>query len=411
MSEPAETVELRAEPRSQMLGEAGGRAAAAAGALWLAGLAIAVNGGADGAALALLGAGTVVACFVLVPRGLALMRRHAGLLSSALLVVLGLLAIAAVSGGWLVRDWLAALVRLVPVLLVVTAACGGLVLLADAGRARLGAGGERTPWRRLTGDRATVPGSPWRAAAGLALVGLASLLGVAVLGSYAGGARAVTVVLALGIVAAALLVAGVPVVIAGLARADQTRVQAARDDERQQVAAHLHDSVLQTLALVQRQAHDPAAVARLARRQETELRAWMAGEAAPGTDTLSGALRAAVAEVEDEAGVTVEVTILGDRLLDKPGEALVAAAREALRNAVRHAGAGPIFVFAQAGPDHAEAFVRDEGAGFVLADVPTERRGVRDAIVGRMAAAGGEARVDSVPGEGTEVALRIGARG
>ena len=107
----------------------------------------------------------------------------------------------------------------------------------------------------------------------------------------------------------------------------------------------------------------------------------------------------------------IEVTILGDRPLDRVGEALAAAAREALRNAARHAPGAPVFVFADIAPGRAEVFVRDDGPGFVCADVPTERRGVRDAIVGRMAAAGGRATVESAPGEGTEVALTIGGRG
>ena len=166
--------------------------------------------------------------------------------------------------------------------------------------------------------------------------------------------------------------------------------------------------MLQTLALVQRQAHDPAAVARLARRQEHELRAWMAGEVELGSETLGAALRAAVAEVEDDAGAIVELTDPRRPPAGPPTEALAAAAREALRNAARHAPGAPIFVFAQASADGAEVFVRDEGPGFELATVPTERRGVRDSIVGRMAAVGGSAVVESRPGEGTEIALRIG---
>ncbi len=199
-----------------------------------------------------------------------------------------------------------------------------------------------------------------------------------------------------------------PLVIAGLARADRSRMEDAREDERRRVAAHLHDSVLQTLALMQRQAHDPGAVSRLARRQEHELRAWMAGEVELGSETLGAALRDAVADVEDEYGVVVEQTILGDRPLDRQAEALAAAAREALRNAARHAPGAPLYLFAQAGADGAEVFVRDDGPGFDLALVPTERRGVRDSVIGRMAAAGGSAAVESWPGEGTEIALRIG---
>ena len=117
--------------------------------------------------------------------------------------------------------------------------------------------------------------------------------------------------LVLGGGAAAII--AVPLLIAGLARSDRARLTTAREDERRRVAAHLHDSVLQTLALVQRQAHDPAAVARLARRQEHELRAWMAGEVELGAETLGAALRKAVAEVEDDHDAVVELTILGDR--------------------------------------------------------------------------------------------------
>src|SRR5215218_3717082 len=137
----------------------------------------------------------------------------------------------------------------------------------------------------------------------------------------------------------------------------------------------------------------------------------MAGEIELGSETLGAALREAVAEVEDDYDAIVELTILGERALDRPTEALAAATREALRNAARHAAGAPIFVFVQASPDGAEVFVRDEGPGFELGAVPTERRGVRDSIVGRMAAVGGSAVIDTSPGEGTEVALRIGVTG
>ena len=184
-----------------------------------------------------------------------------------------------------------------------------------------------------------------------------------------------------------------PLLIAGLARSDRARLTTAREDERRRVAAHLHDSVLQTLALVQRQAHDPAAVQRLARRQEHELRAWMAGEVELGAETLGAALREAVAEVEDDHGAVVELTILGDRGLDRADRgagrrgARGAAQRRAPRARARRSSSSP-----RPRPDGAEVFVRDEGPGFELAAVPTERRGVRDSIVGRMAAVGGQRR-------------------
>jgi signal transduction histidine kinase len=290
------------------------------------------------------------------------------------------------------------------------AAAGGLVLIADAVRVRLGLG-VSAPWEEMTAagqdpDRA---GMPWRAVAGALLVGWAAFLGIGLAGPYVAGNLGLQLVLLMLVAMAAATVIGTPLLIAALTRRDREQVGGAWEDERRRFAAHLHDSVLQTLALVQRQAHDPVAVARLARRQEHALRAWMAGTAELLSETLAGALRVAVADVEDEHDVTVEVSIIGDRSLDAGGEALVAATREALRNAARHAAAAPIFVFAQIEARAVEVFVRDEGAGFELAEVPAERRGLRDAVIGRMAAAGGSATVESVAGEGTEVALRLGA--
>jgi signal transduction histidine kinase/phage shock protein PspC (stress-responsive transcriptional regulator) len=182
-----------------------------------------------------------------------------------------------------------------------------------------------------------------------------------------------------------------------------------RSQERAEVAAHLHDSVLQTLALVQKRADDPRAVATLARRQERELRAWLSGapEARPD-ERLGDALRAAAAEVEDAHGVPVEVVTVGDRDLDDRHRALVAAAREALANAARHSGSEePIALFAEVEDGRTEVFVRDRGKGFDPAAVGAARRGVRESIVGRMARHGGRAAVQSTPGSGTEVELVI----
>jgi phage shock protein PspC (stress-responsive transcriptional regulator) len=180
-----------------------------------------------------------------------------------------------------------------------------------------------------------------------------------------------------------------------------------RSQERAEVAAHLHDSVLQTLALVQKQADDPRAVATLARRQERELRSWLSGapEARPD-DCLADALRAAAAEIEEAHGVPVEVVTVGDHDLDDRHRALVAAAREALANAVRHsASAEPIALFMEVAGGRTEVFVRDRGVGFDAAAVPEDRRGVRESIMGRMARHGGRAAVHSTPGQGTEVEL------
>ena len=399
------TLELP-RPARGFIADPVGRVTALAGLLLLGALALALGDGGATAPLAMAGAGAVLALFVLVPRGLAAARRHPALLLGAIVAAspVALIALTGYLGDNRYLYGLSDLVRaLLPLSIVALAALGGLVLVAEDLRVRLQPTG-LTPWQRITGTPDTP--APWRAVAGLALVALSAILALGFAGAN-GGDVFVLFVLAAG----ALAFVMTPLLIAGFARADRARVDDAREDERRRVAAHLHDSVLQTLALVQRQAHDPAAVARLARRQEHELRAWMAGEVELGSETLGAALRAAVAEVEDDADALVELTVLGDRRLDRATEALAAAAREALRNAARHAPGAPIFVFCQADADGAEVFVRDEGPGFELSSVPTERRGVRDSIVGRMAAVGGSAVVETRPGEGTEVALRIGVVG
>jgi signal transduction histidine kinase len=178
-----------------------------------------------------------------------------------------------------------------------------------------------------------------------------------------------------------------------------------RAQERAEVAAHLHDSVLQTLALIQRRPDDPAEVAQLARRQERDLRAWLNADETAAADTLHGALVRAATEIEERHGVEVEVVCVGDRPLDDDTAALAAAAREAILNAAKFAGAGRIDVYAEASGERAEVFVRDRGAGFDPAAVPDDRRGVRESIVGRMARHGGRAEIRSQPGGGTEVEL------
>jgi signal transduction histidine kinase len=185
----------------------------------------------------------------------------------------------------------------------------------------------------------------------------------------------------------------------------EERAERIRSQERAEVAAHLHDSVLQTLALVQR-SDDPQQVAALARRQERELRAWLAGRPAPGqARTLEAALEAAAVEVEDNHGVPVEVVVVGDRDLDPAVEAVVAAAREAITNAAKFAGGSTVDVYAEATPARLQVFVRDRGPGFDPDAVPGDRRGVRESIVGRMERHGGRARITSAAGSGTEVEL------
>jgi signal transduction histidine kinase len=194
----------------------------------------------------------------------------------------------------------------------------------------------------------------------------------------------------------------------GMARAlTAERTARIRAQERAEVAAHLHDSVLQTLALIQRRAGDPAEVAQLARRQERDLRAWLNADETAAADTLHGALLRIATEIEEQHGVEVEVVCVGDRALDDDTAALAAAAREAILNAAKFAGAARIDVYAEASDERAEVFVRDRGAGFDVGAVPADRRGVRESIVGRMERHGGQAHVRSAPGEGTEVELTL----
>lgn len=180
-----------------------------------------------------------------------------------------------------------------------------------------------------------------------------------------------------------------------------------REQERAEVAAHLHDSVLQTLALIQKRAADPREVAGLARKQERELRSWLQGAAAPHDETVAAALAGVAAEIEELHGVPVEVVTVGDGELDAPLQAVVKAAREALTNAAKFASAERIDLFAEVRPDSIEVFVRDRGVGFDTQTVPEDRRGLRDSIVGRMERHHGLATVRSRPGEGTEVELRM----
>jgi signal transduction histidine kinase len=209
------------------------------------------------------------------------------------------------------------------------------------------------------------------------------------------------------VVAALALVFGPWMLRQGRALAAE-RAERIRSQERAEMAAHVHDSVLQTLALVQRRAGDPRAVASLARKQERELRGWLSGERpTAGAATLAAALRAAAEEIEEERGVSVEVVTVGDAPLDERLEALVAAAREALTNAAKFSGAERIDLFAEADDARVEVFVRDRGSGFDPDAVAADRRGVRESIVGRMERFRGNARVTSAPGEGTEVELTM----
>jgi signal transduction histidine kinase len=183
-----------------------------------------------------------------------------------------------------------------------------------------------------------------------------------------------------------------------------------RAEERADIASRVHDSVLQTLALIQRRADDPQAVVQLARAQERELRSWLFEGRAPGDADVSSfaeGIRQIQRDVEALHGVPVEVVTVGDCPLDERMSPLLAAAREATVNAAKWSGAAVISLFAEVEPDSVSIAVRDRGKGFDPAAVPADRKGVAESIRGRMSRHGGEAIVQSAPGEGTKVTLTM----
>lgn len=289
---------------------------------------------------------------------------------------------------------------------VVLAAAGVAVLWRQADEA------QRERWQDATGGL-----NPFRVvlgggglAAWLRLgVGVSLLVGAIMLFSLRSGSFTLAVNVG---VAAVLGIAGIALMLgpwlfrltADLSEEREARV---RSQERADVAAHLHDSVLQTLALIQRSSADPAAVSRLARAQERDLRAWLFDPPDDDRTTLAAALRLAAAEVEDAHGCHVEVVCVGDPQLSDPLRPLLLAAREAMHNAAGHSGADVVDVYAEAAGTQVEVFVRDRGRGFDPDRVPADRHGVRTSILDRVRRHGGHAEVRSVPGEGTEVRLHM----
>lgn len=241
---------------------------------------------------------------------------------------------------------------------------------------------------------------PTRLVAAALLLGL----GIGLLPGTLLEGRPVVAVLAAVIVLLGVAVLVVPVLLATAAERAAERAALAREEQRSEIAAHLHDSVLQTLALIQNRAGPGSEVARIARAQERELRDWLFAGTDPFASDLATELRAMARELEVAHPVRIEVVTVGD-VGEVESRALTAAAREALANAARHAG-GDVAVYAEATPDAIEVFVRDRGPGFDPDAVPAGRLGIRDSIVGRLARAGGVATVSPGP-DGTEVHLRL----
>jgi len=305
---------------------------------------------------------------------------------------------------------------------------GGLLLLLRAAGAwfgdaivwpvALGALGSAVIWMRAGPDRRT----RWTRAATrhpvetvftgemsrgrIAIGALCIAGGMAVfLAAHNAFSAAGNVVIAAGVTAVGLsLIAGPGMWRLGRQLAEERR-QRIRSEERAEVAAHLHDSVLQSLAMIQRAESAPE-MATLARAQERELRAWLYGRPdGQGQDSLSRAVDEAAARIERLHQVRVEAVTVGDRTMDDRLRAMLQACGEAMTNAARHSGADRMSVYVEVEKDAVTAYVRDTGRGFAAANVGGDRRGISESIRGRMERAGGSAEVTSEPGGGTEVKL------
>ena len=268
---------------------------------------------------------------------------------------------------------------------------------------------QRTAWSATAARAAretagsTARAGRWRIVAGVALVTL-GLVGLLV--SRTGPAAAVQ-----ALATALLLLGGVGLVLFpwGYRRwreqAEQRRALI-RSEERADIAAHVHDSVLQTLTLIQRSADDPREVARLARTEERALRSWLYAPEGDPARPFAARLRRDAADVEATYSATLDVVTVGDAEIDVRLGAVLAATREAMVNAARHGG-GTASVYAEIESDVVEVFVRDRGDGFDVSAVPEDRHGLRESVVGRMERNGGTAAVASTAGTGTEIRLRM----
>ncbi|SFD91794.1 Signal transduction histidine kinase [Blastococcus tunisiensis] len=259
-------------------------------------------------------------------------------------------------------------------------------------------------WRQLDTDRAlSLPGVRWALAGGAALAAGGLILLLATTGQLANARNgfAATLVILTGVV-----LATAPIWRRLLASRAEERSARVRSEERAAVAAHLHDSVLQTLALIQRNAEDAQAVSRLARSQERELRAWLYDpKVVREGGTWAGLVAQMVADVEADHAFLVDPVVVGDAPVDDELAALGAATREALVNAAKHSGATAADLYSEVTPGRVSVYVRDRGKGFDPQEVPDDRRGLRDSVHGRLARLGGTAVVRSAHGEGTEVEL------
>jgi len=285
---------------------------------------------------------------------------------------------------------------------VTLAAIGSAVIWArgDDDRGRWLSNGGGNPIEALFGDRSSIP----RVLVGGLMV--ATGMGYALATSDT-LATAGSALLAIGVTTAGLVLILGPWILRLYRALTEERRERIRSAERAEMAAHLHDSVLHTLALIQR-ADAPMEVVTLARRQERELRSWLYEEPAPPQqERLKSAVEALASRVEELHAIAVDVVVVGDEPLDERSRAVVLACQEAAVNAARHSGVTTVSVYVEAEPDGITAYVRDEGKGFDPDAVPPDRRGIRDSIRGRIERQGGTVTITSEPGGGTEVAIQL----
>jgi signal transduction histidine kinase len=289
---------------------------------------------------------------------------------------------------------------------VALAAIGSAVIWArgdDEERApwsQLSAAVRRSPVEMLFAGRASLP----RVVVGALLVsaGMGYVLATSDVLAAVGSAM-----LAIAVTAAGLgLILG-PWILRLYRQLTDERRERIRSEERAEMAAHLHDSVLHTLALIQR-ADAPMEVVTLARRQERELRQWLYGERQPrAQERLKTTVEALASRIEELHAIAVDVVVVGDEPLDDRSRAVLLACQEAAINAARHSGVPRVSVYVEAEPDGITAYVRDEGKGFDPESIPADRHGIRESIRGRIERQGGTVTIHSEPGGGTEVSMHM----
>lgn len=304
------------------------------------------------------------------------------------LAFVGLLLLLGVAGGWPSNA----------LVLTVTALGFGLAAVADRNMPRSIAA--------FFDPNTTQPGR-WRLLIGVGLL----IGGLAIFSSSVGPLLEVgPVLLAVALTLLGILIAFGPWVTRLARDLGTERRERIRQEERAELAAHLHDSVLQTLALIQR-SDDPARMSILARHQEGELREWLYSNAPlDGSDLISTALKEAATRIESDHQVPIDVVTVGDHPLNDSSKVLVGAASEAMVNGAKHSGSDRISLYFEAEEDQLSVFVTDYGKGFDQSAVPKDRKGIAQSILGRVERAGGKVEINSEPGEGTEVILRMPVR-